>query len=438
MISFADRNASLFHRHEEDPALPHRHHSEPHHHHSEPPAKALARGAGRGRVLYLDAHSGLAGDMIIAALLDLGVPFSVVENATAALSLSDVRVRTKRVQRGAIAATQFDVELLPHDGERSYKDVVALIAASSLSASVQEHANLVFRRLADAESRVHGTSIEHVHFHEVGAADAIVDIVGAAACLDYLGAELVCSPLPLGRGHVRCRHGVIPLPAPATVLCLEGMETLDSGLNAELVTPTGAAIVGALAVACRYWPPMRPLAVGWGAGHQLLPDRPNALRAVLGIPAEVASTWATHEVIECNVDDMTGEQIAHTIRMLMEHGALDAWAQPIIMKKGRAAWTLSALSSLPQRAVVERVMLRESSSIGLRRYAVTRHEMPREVIEVQTSFGLVPVKVSGIAEEGTRHVKPEFDACVTLAEQHGVPVREVLLAAQAAAFARGI
>jgi uncharacterized protein (TIGR00299 family) protein len=429
-------DAAQHHAHDAD----HHHQDEASNYRARPLSRApkapLPRGAGQGLQLYFDAQSGLSGDMCVAALLDLGVPFSVVQEALLLVSpLASLSVFAESVSVGALAATRLNVQLPAEQHERSHADVVALLRASKLAPAVREQALRVFQRLADAEGEVHGIAPSDVHFHEVGAADAIFDIVAVAACLEYLGAELSCSALPLGRGHVHCRHGVIPLPAPATVLCLRGLDTYDAGLSEELVTPTGAAIVGALARGSAGWPSGRPLHSGWGAGQRTLPDRPNALRAVLLEPTPQDGPLATHEVLACNVDDMTGEQITHCIERLLGEGALDAWAQPIVMKKGRAAWTLSALATRAASAHIATTLLRESSSLGLRRSPVSRVELAREMREVSTRYGLIPVKVAGDAANGTQHIKPEFEVCRQLALQHGAPLREVMMAAQLAALA---
>jgi len=246
--------------------------------------------------------------------------------------------------------------------------------------------------------------------------------VGSAAALVYLGAKLVVSPLPMGRGFVRARHGVLPLPAPATVECLRGLPTYDGGIDFEFVTPTGAAIVGAHAAASSRWPSFAPEITGWGAGTAELTDRPNLLRAVLGgASAEAAS----HAVIETNVDDITGEVVASCMESLLAAGALDAWATPITMKKGRPAFTVSALANASSADAVAAAMLRETTSLGIRRYPVGRLERPRRVIEVETRFGRIPVKIAE-GPFGPAQIKPEFDDCAAAAKTHGVPVREVI------------
>jgi uncharacterized protein (TIGR00299 family) protein len=393
----------------------------------------LPRGAGAGKVLYFDCFSGVAGDMSVAALVDLGVPFEIVRDAVAAIGLSGVNVDIRAVQTGVIGGVRFVVEQTERHPERSYAQIVRLLAEAKLDAETRRRAQQIFLRLAEAEAFVHRSSVDAVTFHEVGAVDAIADVVGAAAALAYLEAELVCAPLPMGHGSVTCRHGILPLPAPATVACLRGVPTYDANVEAELVTPTGAAIVASQAIRFERWPSLQPLAIGWGAGTRKLPDRLNALRAVLGIPTAPATLPddITHYVIEANVDDMTGELAAHAISKLLEAGALDAWALPVTMKKGRPGLVLSALGSAASVSVLETVLLRETSSIGLRRTGVSRTERSREIIRVETAFGSIPVKISR-GPYGPAQLKPEFDACAAAAALHNVPVRTVILAALAA------
>lgn len=398
----------------------------------------LERGAAAGRWLYFDAFSGAAGDMCVAALVDLGVPFQVVRAAVAALELPGVSVELHAVAAGAIGASRFDVVISSEQPERSYVEIRELLERAPLALEVRRLAQSIFGRLARAESQVHRVELDAVHFHEVGAVDSIADVVAAAACFEYLGGTVLCSPLPLGRGHVHCRHGVLPLPAPAAVLCLDRLITYDGDVEAELVTPTGAAILGELAESAR-WPELRPLRTGWGRGTRELPDRPNALRVVLGEPASPDTALApvkTHVLVECNLDDATGEQLGAAIDALLAQGALDAWAAPLIMKKGRPGWMLSALGPAPLARALAEVMLRETSTIGVRLVEVRREELSRRSVLVRTPYGEVPVKVSG--ERGTAffHVKPEFDVCAELARRHGVSVRQLLEQVQAAALAQ--
>jgi pyridinium-3,5-bisthiocarboxylic acid mononucleotide nickel chelatase len=402
-------------------------------HAREQAGEGLSRGAGRGKVLFLDAPSGLAGDMIIAALVDLGVPASAVADALAVLPLTGFHVHFGTRVRSGIVAASFEVHVDAAQPTRTYAIIRAMLEAAPLPDGVRARAQRTFHRLALAEAKVHRSPIDDVHFHEVGAVDAIVDVVGSAAALEWLGAELVVSPLPMGRGFVKAAHGTLPLPAPATVECLAGLATFDAGIDFEFVTPTGAAIVGAHAGGWSRWPSMAPERVGWGAGTVSLADRPNVLRAVLGAPATAMhaqrpDSAATHAVLESNVDDATGELAASWIDALHAAGALDAWATPITMKKGRPALTVSALAPIESADAVAHAMLRETTSLGVRRYEITRAERPRRMVEVETAYGRIPVKVAE-GPFGPPQVKPEFDVCLAAARAHGVPVREVVRAA---------
>ena len=375
--------------------------------------------------------------MIVAALVDLGVPEIVVANAVAAVALTGFHVHFGTRVRSGIVATHFEVHEDTPQPARTYGSIRALLDASKLTPEVRALAQRTFRRLADAEAKVHRMPLDDVHFHEVGAVDSIVDIVGSAAALEHLGAHVVVSPLPMGRGFIKAAHGILPLPAPATVECLAGLSTYDAGIDFEFVTPTGAAIVGAHAHGSSRWPAMSPERVGWGAGTKDLKDRPNVLRAVLGAASDASvesdprAHAATHVVIEANIDDATGEIVAAAMESLFGVGALDAWATPITMKKGRPALTLSALAPLEREAVVAATLLRETTSLGVRRYEVSRVERPRRTVTVETPYGPIPVKVAE-GPYGPPQTKPEFDACVAAARAHAVPVREVIRAALAA------
>jgi uncharacterized protein (TIGR00299 family) protein len=417
--------------------LPERGHEGSHEHAGAPARPLLTEGYGRGKVLFLDTFSGISGDMTIAALLDLGVPLLVIERALSALPLEAFHLHRGHAHRSAIVATSFEVHIEGDQPLRTWSTIDAMLAAAPLDAPVADLARRIFRRLGVAEATVHRTTLEDVHFHEVGAVDAIVDIVGAAAAFAWLGADVVCAPLPMGRGFVRAAHGPLPLPAPAVVSCLEGCPTYAVDLDFELVTPTGAAIAASVAKRFERWPSISPSRVGFGAGRRELPDRPNLLRVVLGDPAgtersETAAPAATHVVVEANVDDMTGELAGHAIEALLSAGALDAWAVPATMKKGRPGLVISGLAEVAHADAVGAAMLRETTSIGVRTIPITRTERPRRSVTVRTPFGEVRVKVSE-GPYGPAQVKPEFDDCARLAKESGVPVREVVAAATAAA-----
>ena len=408
-------------------------HGHDHEHDTTPANPPLERGAGKGKILFLDAPSGLAGDMIIAALLDLGVPTDALEEAFAGLELEGFHIHLGTRTKSGIVGTAFDVHVEDDQPERTWGSIKKMLVASELAEGVKRRALMTFERLAESEARVHRMPIEEVHFHEVGGVDAIVDVVGSAACLAWLDARLVVSPLPMGHGKVKARHGILPLPPPAVVECLKGFPTYDAKIAFELVTPTGAAIVGAHATSSSDWPSMVPERTGWGAGTADLPDRANLLRAVLG--AEIAQIapqpTGTHVVLEANIDDATGELLGACLSMLLAAGALDAWASPLTMKKGRPAHLLGALAPASLADEIATVILRESTSLGVRRHFVDRIERPRRIETVKTPFGPLPVKIAG-GPYGPPQRKPELDACMAAAKAHGVPLRQVIDAAMVA------
>jgi uncharacterized protein (TIGR00299 family) protein len=409
-------------------------HEHAHEHEHVLQAPLLAEGAGAGKVLFFDAFSGTAGDMTIAALLDLGVPLLVIEHAVAALPLEGFHLHRGHAHRSGIVATTFDVHVEGRQPERTYGAIDGMLAAAPLEKRTRDLARRIFRRLGEAEAAVHKMPLADVHFHEVGAVDAIVDIVGSAAAITYIGAEVVGSPLPMGRGFVKARHGVLPLPPPAAVECLRGVPTYGVDIDAELVTPTGAAILATVAARFERWPTFAPERIGFGAGQRELPDRPNLLRVVLGTPPPKGGDEAgadSHVIVEANVDDLTGEVAAHAIEVLLASGAVDAWATPITMKKGRPALTLAALAPSARADAVAATLLAETTTIGVRRIPVSRTERPRRTITVVTAFGPISLKVSE-GPFGPPQIKPEFDECAAAARAHGVPVREVIAAALAA------
>ncbi|HWP65703.1 MAG TPA: nickel pincer cofactor biosynthesis protein LarC [Candidatus Limnocylindria bacterium] len=399
------------------------------------------------RIAYLDAFSGVAGDMTVGALLDLGMPIELVRGAIDALGLRGVELSAERVERGGIAATKFHVRVHGEHpdrpgahahgahGHRSWRDIRALLAASRLDAPVRERALAVFARLAEAEGEAHGVPAEDVTFHEVGALDAIVDVVGAALGFTHLGVDAVhCSALPLGRGMVQAAHGPLPVPGPAVAALLRGRAVrLDDGAT-ELVTPTGAAIVAALAAA-EPVPELRVERVGYGAGDRVLADRPNLLRIVLG-EATVAAGSDDVVVLEATVDDTLPELWEHVLERLLEAGAKDALLEPVVMKKSRPGVTLRVIAAAADRDRLAAIVFAETSTIGLRWAPWRRMVLRRETRTVDTVYGTVTVKVA-IAPDGTANLAPEFEDCRRLARARGVAAKLVYQAALAAAHAQG-
>jgi uncharacterized protein (TIGR00299 family) protein len=402
------------------------------------PRRRLERGAGRGLVLHFDCFAGLSGDMTVGALADLGVPLEALAAALEALPLEGFRIAATDKVVHAIAATKFVVEVSDEQPYRTYRDVRALLDAAPLEPAVRARAQRAFRALAEAEGRIHRIAPDDVHFHEVGAVDAIVDIVAASVAMEWVGAEVCCAPLPMGHGFVRAEHGTIPLPAPAVVELLAGIPTEGANVTSELVTPTGAALIRANATRFERWPAMRPVATGFGAGTRTLPDRPNLLRVVLGEPV-TASPGArggggggeTFVVLEANLDDATGEIVAHATEALLRAGALDAWTVPIGMKKARPGLMLCALGRAADGDGLARVMMAESTTLGVRRRTCERAERPRRMVQVETEYGAVAVKVAD-GDGLPTNAKPEDDEVLALALRAGVPARAVQTAALAA------
>ena len=380
------------------------------------------------KVAYFDCPSGASGDLIRGALVDAGVPFEALERELAGLGVDGYRLERREVMKAGFRATKVDVHV--HEGvdahhpERTLAAILALIEDSRLSAPVKDHAARIFRRLAEAEARVHGTTVERVHFHDVGAVDAIVDVTGACIGLHLLGIEAVhVGALPVGGGFVQGPHGRIPGPGPATAELLKGFPTIDTGVRRELVTPTGAAVLTTLAAGAGAMPAMHVRAVGYGAGTMDL-DTPNVLRLFVGETAVAAPTETILQV-ETTVDDMSPQLYEPLIERLLESGALDVFLTPVIMKRSRPGVVLTALCEPARVADLSRVLFEESSTIGVRWTAYQRARLDREIIQLTTAYGPVGFKVSRL-EGRVLTVTPEFEDVRRIARAKGLPVREVL------------
>jgi len=386
-------------------------------------------------LLLLEPIGGLAGDMFLAAALDAGVDRGALEAALATLGVPGWRLEVTRRSVSGIACTHVDVVV---EGEqvasRPLTRILELVDRSGLTPRARAAARALFERIGRAEAKVHGIPYEEVHFHEVGAIDSIVDVCGAAVVMDLLGwPRALCAPPELGRGLVRTAHGPMPVPPPAVLELLTGKPIRPGGPPGEAVTPTGAAIIAHL---CEIGPlPAHvPARVGYGAGTVTWPDRPNVLRLTLGEPASLAAPDAGEGglwVLETNLDDCPGQLVARAIEAALEAGALDAWAAPLTMKKGRPGLLLGALCDGPRRAAVTGAFLAETTTLGVRAHRVERTELERALHEVATPYGTVRVKAGSLG--GTvLGAHPEYDDCLQRAREHGVAVKEVMAAALAA------
>ena len=372
-------------------------------------------------ILYFDCFSGASGDMILGALLDAGAPIEPIRSAILELPIEKIDIRFGETKRGGIRAASIDIEIPDEATHRSHRDIVAMLERGALPASVKERALETFQTLAVAEGKVHDVPTSEVHFHEVGALDTIADIVGACVALEHFApATVVASSIPLGTGTVDSAHGTIPVPVPAVTAILEGVP-VHTGGEGEVITPTGAAI---LKTACDRFgdpPPMRIRATGYGAGRREL-SVPNVLRVMVG--DEIDQGLSAHLLLETNIDDMAPELVPYVIETLIREGAQDAWTTPILMKKGRPAFTLSALVEADNRHRVLETLYRETTTLGVRTIPVTKDELPREWIE--TDVGGHPVRVK-IARRGSEvvTVAPEYEDAARAARASGLPLKDV-------------
>jgi len=371
--------------------------------------------------------------MIMASLLDAGVSLERLRGELAKLSLPGWTLVAREVMKGDFRATKVDVEIEAHAHRhhRSLRDILDILDRSALEASVCERATRIFTRLADAEARVHGTDRESVQFHDVGAVDAIVDVTGGVIALDLAGAQAVhISALPVGGGLVGGPHGRIPVPAPGTVELLRGFPVVDTGVKAELVTPTGAAILTTLAASAGRMPALTVEAVGYGAGTRDLPGTPNILRCFLGQTADSAEGDETVLQVETTIDDMSPQLYETLIERVFDAGALDVFLQPVIMKRGRPGVVVTALCAPERVGDLSRALFEESTTIGVRWSEWRRTRLQREMVEVTTAYGTIPFKVSRLGGRIVT-VTPEFADVARIAREKSLPVREVLDQARA-------
>lgn len=428
------------------------------------------------RTLYLDCFSGASGDMLIGALLDCGLDFELLKSKLGGLGVEGYELRLATVDRCGITAAKFDVALgeepepahahghahshdhaHPHDhshhdhapvephlhsSHRALSTIRRMIAESALSPQVKARAQAIFQRIGEAESKVHNIPIETVHFHEVGAVDSIVDIVGCCIGLEALGIErVIASPLHVGFGTFRCAHGIYPVPGPATTELLKGVPIYSKDIEGELMTPTGAAIISTLAESYGHLPMMRIERIGYGAGTRTYPKFPNVLRAILGetggetggeIEADADETPDLVTVIEANLDDLNPQVFGHLMERALAAGALDLFYTAVQMKKNRPGVLLTLLCRPADRAKMIDLLLRETTTLGVRYRDERREILRREFLPVETEYGPIRIKISTSRDGRTMNAAPEFEDCRAAALQHQVALREVQLAAMEA------
>ena len=375
------------------------------------------------KVAYFDCFAGISGDMTLGALVDAGLSFSVLKSELDKLSVREFTLSQRRVEKHGIAGTKIDVNAREGHVHRHLKDVLEIINNSEISASAKEKAARVFQKLAEAEAKIHGTTIEAVHFHEVGAVDAIVDVVGAIVGLELLEIEAIyASKFRFGSGHTRGAHGAMPIPVPAVVEMTKGFPSERTDIPYELVTPTGAAILTALASNIGETIQLRTESTGYGAGTRDVEQVPNLLRVEIGeLVADPRTDFTV--LLETNIDDMTPEIYGYLIDRLLEAGARDAFLTPVIMKKGRPSIQLTVLADPNKETELTELIFSETTTLGIRRLPVQRHILERRTDTVQTPYGPIRVKIADIG--GKQRITPEYDDCARIAREKQVPILDV-------------
>ena len=381
------------------------------------------------KIAYLDCISGISGDMTLGALVDTGIPLEEIQAGIDSLGLPSCRLVAEDVTKKGMRATKVSVEHEPEHAHRHLHQITGMITGSSLTSSQQDLAVRIFTRLGEAEAKVHGTTIEKVHFHEVGAVDSIADIVGSAIGWDLLAVDRIeCSAVPTGGGSIEIAHGRVSIPAPATAELLKGIPLAPSNVQSELTTPTGAAILATLVDQFGPLPAMSIDSIGIGAGDRDLENQANILRLLVG---EASKTRSGDEIwiLETNLDDSSGELIGHCCTRLAEAGALDVYTSSIQMKKNRPGVTLTVLCHASQIATLEQILFRETTTLGIRRWVAERTIATREPHDVTTPWGTVAGKLARLPD-GTLRFTPEYESCRAISEQHAVPLAQVYQQAQ--------
>jgi uncharacterized protein (TIGR00299 family) protein len=384
------------------------------------------------KTLYFDCFAGASGDMILGAMVAAGVDPNFLRQQLSLLPVSGFKVDFETVDRSGLSATYARVETAPEHKHRHLADIKEIIDRSGLAEAVKQRAVQIFTRLAEAEARVHNEAVDHVHFHEVGALDAILDVVGAAICFEFLKIDrFVCSPLHVGSGMVQMAHGRFPIPPPAVAELLKGVPFYAGDVKGELVTPTSAAIITTV---CREYgpvPQMTTESTGYGAGTREYPDFPNVLRVFVG---ETESSRAIDErlwMIETNLDDASPQIIGHVMDRVLESGALDCFFTPVQMKKNRPGVLLSVLCAQDKKEAVMKLLFTETTTLGVRSYEVSRRALQRSVVRVETQYGPIDVKVAHLDGRVVNEM-PEFEQCRDAAAKANVPLKSVEEAARLA------
>jgi len=377
------------------------------------------------KVLYFDLIGGASGDMILGAMVDAGLSIDILKKLLAGLNLNEFDILAKIVDKNGFCATKVDVLVTEQPPERHLKEIKDIIQKSSLPRTVQNRALQIFERIAGAEAAIHNKSVDQVHLHELGGTDTIIDITGALLALEHLEiSKIYASPVPMGKGFVKGAHGQIPLPAPATAALLKGIPVYGRDIDAELVTPTGAALLADLVDDFGPAPPMILETIGYGAGGRDLPI-PNLLRVLIGeiTPAESA-TLNRLAVLETNLDDLNPEIYPYVIESLFSAGALDVTLSPVQMKKNRPGTQIQVLCEPVEVDAMRSILFQETTTLGIKQIMVDRYALPRTIQEVETPYGKIRVKIAKISPD-IKKISPEFEDCRKAAQKHGIPISQI-------------
>jgi len=384
------------------------------------------------RAAYFDCFSGISGDMVLGALVDLGWPVEELKRELDKLDLFGYRIEAKKVAKRGILSTQIKIRVKEGKKERKLEDILSILDKSKLEEKVKERSRAIFTKLASVEAKIHGKSPQKIHFHELGGLDTIIDVVGAVAGMNYLGVEKVySSPLPLGKGFVKCSHGILPVPAPATLELLKEIPVYGSDIEAELVTPTGAAIISNLAENFGQMPPMKIEHIGYGAGQRDL-TIPNLLRVSIGVIRKAYEEDVV-SLIQTNIDDMNPELYEHVVDRLFHEGALDVFLTPIQMKRTRPATMLSVIAGQEKMEKMLEIIFDETTTLGIRISKIKRRKLNRENQKVSTKYGEIEVKI-GKHDGVVKNISPSYEECRKIATHLKIPLKKVYQEAKQAAF----
>jgi uncharacterized protein (TIGR00299 family) protein len=384
------------------------------------------------KIAYFDCFSGVSGDMILGALIDAGFDIRELESELSKLKISGYKVKTEKTGRKGISGIKFSVDVIEQNAERTLKDIVEIVDQSELDDDIKESSKKTFKELSMVEAKVHDQSVEEIHFHEVGGIDSIIDVIGSLIGIKKLGIEATySSKIHVGTGFVECRHGVLPVPAPATLEMLKGVPIYSKGVEAELATPTGVCILKTLSKSFGIMPEMKVDKVGYGAGSREL-EIPNLLRVYVGETDEREYEKDEVILIETNIDDMNPQLSAYASEMLLKQGALDVFMTPIFMKKNRLGTLLSVLTTQDKFDEVLSTVFSETTTLGVRIHHLERKKLSRQIVSVKTRFGEIKLKVGKVGNQ-IKNIAPEYESCKEIAMKQGIPIKEVYYEASEAA-----